>query len=105
MEFPLLQFVPLVLSLDTTEESVPALFIRLVSGIYMHRYVCRYAPEPSLLQAEQSQLSQPVLVGQMLQSINDISSTLQEPLQYAHVPLVLRSLALDTALQMLSHQC
>lgn len=55
--------------------------------------------EPSLLQAEQSQLSQPLLVWQMLQSIDFLCGLSLVSLQYIPVSLVLGSPDLDAVLQ------
>lgn len=60
-------------------------------------------PEPALLQPEQSLVSQPFPVWEMLQSqsINHLSGDALDSLQYVHVLLAWGSPALDTALQML----
>lgn len=52
------------------------------------------SPEPHLLQAEQSQLSQPLLIAEVLCSIYHLGGSLLDSFQYAHVSLVL-----DTASQ------
>ena len=60
--------------------------------------------EPSLLQAEQAQLSQPFLVGEVLQPLDHFGGPPLAPLQQVHVFPVLRSPDLDTGLQVGSHQ-
>ena len=62
-------------------------------------------PEPSLLQAEQSQLSQPLLIGQMLQPLNHLCGPSLDSLQHDHVTFVLESPDLDVVFQVWPHQC
>jgi len=57
-------------------------------------------PEPSLLQAEQSQLCQPFLVQEMLHSLSHVHGPLLDLLQYVCISHGLESPALDPALQM-----
>ncbi|KAK4827433.1 hypothetical protein QYF61_017990, partial [Mycteria americana] len=57
-------------------------------------------PEPSLLQAEQLQLSQPFLIAEILQFLHHLSGTLLDTLQDVPVSLVLGSPELDPELQM-----
>ncbi|KAK4814330.1 hypothetical protein QYF61_014844 [Mycteria americana] len=64
----------------------------------------KVSPEPSLLQAEQPQLSQPVLVGEVLQPSHHFRGPPLDSLQQLHVLLVLRAPELDAALQVGSHQ-
>ncbi|KAK4807440.1 hypothetical protein QYF61_001991 [Mycteria americana] len=56
-------------------------------------------PQPSLLQAEQPQLSQPVLIGEVLQPPDHFCGPPLDPLQQLHVLLVLRTPELDAVLQ------
>lgn len=87
MIFSLFQFVAIV-----------SLF--LLSGVY----TCWKAPpEPSLLLAEQSQLSQPFLILQMLQSIH-LCGPFLDLLQYVYVSLVLGIPEQDTIFQVWPHQ-
>ncbi|KAK4824741.1 hypothetical protein QYF61_018213 [Mycteria americana] len=60
--------------------------------------------QPSRLQAEQPQLSQPVLVGEVLQPSDHFCGLALDPLQQLHVLLVLRAPELDTGFQVGSHQ-
>jgi len=60
--------------------------------------------EPSLLQAEQPQLSQPFLRGEVLQPLDNFYSPPLDPLQQLHVLLVLRAPELNALLQVGSHQ-
>lgn len=55
--------------------------------VFTHRDL----PEPSHLWAEQSQLSQPLLLPQMLQILNHLCGILLDPLQCAHSHRELRS--------------
>lgn len=55
--------------------------------------------EPSFSQAEQSQISQPLLVSDILQFFNHLNCPLLDLLQYLHVSLGLRSPELAPALQ------
>ncbi|KAK4825745.1 LOW QUALITY PROTEIN: hypothetical protein QYF61_002184 [Mycteria americana] len=64
----------------------------------------KVSPQPSLLQAEQPQLSQPVLVGEVLQPSGHFCGPPLDPLQQLHVLLVLRTPELDAVLQVGSHQ-
>lgn len=49
------------------------------------------SPEPSLLQAKQTQLLQPFLTQEMIQAFDHLHSPSLDSLQYIHIPLVLRS--------------
>jgi len=61
--------------------------------------------EPSLLQGKLSQLSKPLLVCQVLQSLCHLYGFLLDSLWYVHASLALRSLDLEPALQKQPHQC
>lgn len=97
-EFPIFLFMPIV---SLWCHLVPPL--RRVWPIFLTPPV-RYlhtlirSPAPSLLQAESSQLCQPLLVWQMIQSLNYPYGLLQDLFQYIHVSIGLGSPALDTAL-------
>ncbi|KAK4816745.1 hypothetical protein QYF61_022297, partial [Mycteria americana] len=60
----------------------------------------KVSPEPSLLQAEQPQFSQPVLIGEVFQPSDHFCGPLLDPLQQAHVFPVLRAPELDAVLQL-----
>jgi len=62
------------------------------------------SPQSSLLQAEQPQLSQPFLTGEVLHPSDDFCGPPLDPLQNACVILVLRAPELDAGLQVGSHQ-
>ncbi|KAK4810711.1 hypothetical protein QYF61_007685 [Mycteria americana] len=64
----------------------------------------KVSQEPSLLQAEQPQLSQPVLIGEVLQHSDHFRSPPLDSLQQVHVLLVLRAPELDAVLQVRSYQ-
>lgn len=59
---------------------------------------------PTLLQSEHPQFSQPFLIGQILQPSGHFCGSSVDILQYAHALLVLRTPEMDTALQAVSHQ-
>lgn len=79
------------------EESVSAAF----TPSY---YIDQIPPEP-LLQAEQSQLSQPLLIGQMLRCLHHLHHPLLDSLHYVHVFLAPGRPELYIALQWWPHQC
>jgi len=58
----------------------------------------------NLLQAEQPQLSQPVLVGEVFHPLDHFCGPPLKALQQVHVSPVLRTPHLDAVLQMKSHQ-
>ncbi|KAK4816284.1 hypothetical protein QYF61_014582 [Mycteria americana] len=60
--------------------------------------------QPPLLQAEQPQLSQPFLIGELFQPSDHLRGPPLDPLQQLHVFLVLRTPELDAVLQVESHQ-
>ena len=60
--------------------------------------------QPSLLQAEQPQLSQPFLTAEVLQPPDQFCGPTLDLLRQVHVFPVLRALELDTGLQVGSHQ-
>ena len=64
----------------------------------------KLAPEPSLLQAEQPQLSQPVLTGEVFHSSDLFCDPPLDPLQQVHVFAVLRAPGVDAVLQVGPHQ-
>ncbi|KAK4817730.1 hypothetical protein QYF61_026530 [Mycteria americana] len=73
--------------------AVEKLNVAVLEGCY------KVSPQPSLLQAEQSQFSQPVLVGEVLQPSDHFCGPPLDPLQQLHVLLVLRAPELDALLQ------
>uniref|UniRef100_A0A8C4P7D6 Vacuolar protein sorting-associated protein 13B-like n=1 Tax=Dromaius novaehollandiae TaxID=8790 RepID=A0A8C4P7D6_DRONO len=95
--------LPLVLSLGTIEKSLASSFDTPPADIYTHG--SGLSPEPSLLQAEQSQLSQPLLIGEMRQSLNHLCGPLLDSFQYVCVSLALGNPALDPAFPDGPHQC
>ena len=64
----------------------------------------KVAWEPSLLQAEESQLSQPVLAGEVLQPSAHLCGPPLDLFQQLHVLLVFRAPELDAVLQVGSHK-
>lgn len=70
MDFPVFQSVPSFscFSLGTTKKSVSILF-----APFLQIHADKFPLEPSLLQAEWSQLSQPFLILKMLQSLSNFS--------------------------------
>lgn len=91
--------LPLVMSSSTTENSL--------SPSSLHpplRYLYTLI-RPSLLQAEQSQLSPPFLTREMLHSLHHLCSLSLDSLQYVHLFLVLGSPEMDSALRLWPYQC
>ena len=64
---------------------------------------CKVSLDPSLLQAEQPQLSQPFLVGEVLQPSDHFCGPPPDPLQQVHVFPVLGAPEVDAGLQVRSH--
>jgi len=60
--------------------------------------------KPPLLQVEKSQLSQPLLMGKLLEFL-DLCGYILASFQYVHVSLVLGGPELDTVFQIWPHQC
>ncbi|KAK4808555.1 hypothetical protein QYF61_009858 [Mycteria americana] len=92
LNLPFLSLKPLLLVLSQQA------LLKLLEGFY------KVSRQPSLLQAEQPQLSQPVLVGEVLQPSDHFCGPPLDPLQQLHVLLVLRAPELDAVLQLWSHQ-
>ncbi|KAK4831174.1 LOW QUALITY PROTEIN: hypothetical protein QYF61_015644 [Mycteria americana] len=92
LNLPSLSLKPLLLVLSQQA------LLKILEGCY------KVSLEPSLLQAEQPQLSQPVLVGEVLQPSDHFHGPPLDPLQQLHVFPLLRAPELDTVLQMSSHQ-
>ncbi|NXJ45685.1 KLH29 protein, partial [Spizaetus tyrannus] len=65
---------------------------------------CKFSPEPSLLQAEQHQVSQPVFIGEVLQPPDHLRGPPLDPLQQVHVFLTLGPPELKAVLQVGSHE-
>ncbi|KAK4826030.1 hypothetical protein QYF61_003851 [Mycteria americana] len=64
----------------------------------------KVSPEPSLLQAEQPQLSQPFFIGEMFHPLDHLCGPPLDPIQQVCVFPVLRAPELDAVLQVGSHQ-
>ncbi|KAK4810857.1 hypothetical protein QYF61_008829 [Mycteria americana] len=92
LNLPSLSLKPLFLVLSQQA------LLKILEGCY------KVSPQPSLLQAEQPQLSQPVLVGEVLQPSDHFHGPPLDSLQQLHVLLVLRAPELDAVLQVRSHQ-
>lgn len=87
--------LPLVQSLDAAEKS-----LALSMPYQAVTHIGEITPEPSLLQARQSQISQPLLDCQMLQSPNHLCGPSLDSLLHAHVCIELGSPKLDPALEL-----
>ena len=72
----------------------------LVSSFQVLEGCNKVSPEPSLLQTEQAQLSQPVFIGEALQPSDHLCGPALDLLQQLHILLVLGAPGLDTVLQM-----
>ncbi|KAK4811013.1 LOW QUALITY PROTEIN: hypothetical protein QYF61_015717 [Mycteria americana] len=81
-----------------------SLSIFLRSPLYMLKGCNKVSLEPSLLQAEQPQLSQPFHIGEVFQPSDHFCGPPLDPLQQVHVFPVLRAPELDAVLQVRSHQ-
>ncbi|KAK4818202.1 hypothetical protein QYF61_008586 [Mycteria americana] len=92
LNLPSLSLKPLILVLSQQA------LLKILEGCY------KVSPQPSLLQAEQLQLSQPVLIGEVLQPLDHFHGLSLDPLQQHHVLLVLRAPELDALLHVRSHQ-
>ena len=78
--------------------SFPVGPLQTVEGHY------KVPPEPSLLQAEQTQLSQPVPISKALQPSDHFHGPPLDLLQQPYVLLMLRALEVDAVLQVGSHE-
>ncbi|KAK4814468.1 hypothetical protein QYF61_018986 [Mycteria americana] len=92
LNLPSLSLKPLLLVLSQQA------LLKTLEGCY------KVSLQPSLLQAQQPQLSQPVLVGEVLQPSDNFHGPPLHGLQQLHVLLVLRAPELDAVLQVRSHQ-
>ncbi|KAK4815434.1 hypothetical protein QYF61_002649, partial [Mycteria americana] len=89
--------LPLVLSLEALVKSLSPVF--LISPLYVLKGCSKISPEPSLLQAEQPQLSQPFFIGQVFQPSDHFHGPPLDPLEQVHILLVLGTPERDTVLQ------
>jgi len=81
--------MPLVLSLDTAIKSVA---LSSLHSPFRYLYaLIRSLPEPFLLQAKQSQFSQPFLTGEVVQFLYRLHGPSLDSLQSVHVCLLLRT--------------
>ena len=64
----------------------------------------KVSPQPSLLRAEQPQLPQPFLIGEVFQPWDHFCGPPLDPLQHVHLFPMLRASELDAGLQLRSHQ-
>ena len=75
-----------------------------VSLLHILEVCYKVTPEPSLLQAEQPQLPQAVLVGEVLQPSDHLCGPPLAPLQHIHVLPMLGAPELDAVLQVGSQE-
>jgi len=99
MQFPVFQFVPIVSCPVTRNPSEVSSFVFFTPSHQIFVHTEKIPLEPSLLQAEQPQLSQPPLVWLKLQILNHLQSPPLDSIQYSHLSFVLESPELDTTLQ------
>lgn len=93
------QFVPMTLSFHW--EPLRRVWLGFVYSSYLQVFVHidnKVSTGTCLLQAEQSQLSQPLLTSQMLQSLHKLCSLLLDSFPYVHGLLILGTLGLDAEL-------
>lgn len=86
--------LPLVLSLRTIDESALVFLFLLISYSDIDGHIAN----PFFLQAEQSRLSQPLLIWQVLHSLNHLCVPLLDLLPCSYASLVLGSPELDTVI-------
>jgi len=98
----LLCLLPFFLAVGSTEKSLGPSLHPAFTYLYI---LMRFPFKPSLLQTEQFQLSQPFLVGGMLQSLNHLSGPSLDLLQLLRISFVLGSPELDPAFQVWPHRC
>ena len=111
------EFLPCILSTSTffqleaiTPCPIPtlpckkSLSILSVGPFQVLKGCCMVSLEPSLLQDEQPQLSQPFVIGEVLHPSHRFCGPPLVPLQHIHVLLVLRPPELDAGLQVGSRQ-
>ena len=73
--------------------------------IYILKGHYQITSQPFLLQAEEPQLSQPVLIGEVFHPMDHICNPPLDVLQQIHVSPVQRTPLVDVVLQVRSHQC
>ncbi|KAK4813670.1 hypothetical protein QYF61_017637, partial [Mycteria americana] len=107
------EFLPYILSKSTTLFQFKAITPcpittspckKSLSSFLVLEGCYKVSPEPSLLQAEQPQLSQPVFIGEVLQPSHHLRGPPLDSLQQVHVLLMLGAPELDTVLQVGSHK-
>jgi len=104
LKLPSVSLKPLILVLlqqVRAKKLVPVFPIGPLKVLKDHNKV---SPEPSRLQADQPQLSQPFLRGEVFNPCDHFCGPPLDPLQQLHVLLVLRVPELDTGLPVGSHQ-
>ena len=94
--------LPLVLSLHALAKKTLSSF--LISPLQVLKGRNKVSPQPSLLQAEQPQISQPFLIGEVFHPSDHFCGPPLDPLQQLHVLIVLGDAELDAVLQMRCHQ-
>lgn len=98
MEFSVHQFLPAVSGPIAWHHLGVPDFILLTPSLLV--FIDTVPPQLSHLSAEQTQLTQPFLVIEVLQSLNHLCSLLLGSLKELRVSFVLRSSQLDTLLHM-----
>jgi len=93
--------LPLVLPLHASIKSPSPAFLWAPLRYWKAEVRC---PQPSLLQAEQPQLSQRFLTGEVFQPSDHLCHPPLDPLQQLHILLVLGAPELDAGLQVGSHK-
>jgi len=79
------QFVPIASGPVTAHRGKEPGSVFFAPSLQVFVQIKKIPPEPSLPQAEQSQLSQPLLTEEMLQSLNHLHGPSLDSLQYVHV--------------------
>ncbi|KAK4830703.1 hypothetical protein QYF61_012872 [Mycteria americana] len=78
---PVFQFVPIASCPVTGHHQIQPGSVFSTPSLQVFIYIDKMSPQPSLLQAQQSQLSQPFLIGEMLQSLHHLHGPLLDSLQ------------------------
>jgi len=99
--FKLETISPCSITTDPTKESVPFFS---VASLYILKGCYQITSVPSLLQAEEHQLFQPVLVGEVFHSVDHFCGPTLHVLQQVCVSPVQSTLHLDAVLQVRPHQ-
>ena len=103
LNLPSFSLKPLLLVLSQKALLKKPLPVFLTSPLQVLKGCNKVSLEPSVLQAEQPQIPQPVLIGKVFQPSDFFCGPPLDPLQQLHVPPVLGASEMDAGLQVSSH--